>query len=437
MKFRALLALLPAASITLAGLEDHITEYDLPNGLHVIIYADSSAPVVSTNVFYKVGAYDELPGCTGLSHMLEHMTFKHSDRYTPGTFHRIVDSAGGYSNGFTSTFYTGYYEDLAKDRWELALALEAARMSTCRFDSVEFASEHQVVTEEWRLGENRPASRFWKEFEAVAYSVHPQRQPIIGFGDDISNFTAQKAEAWYRKHYNPANAVLVIAGDVRVDEARKLVSKHFGGLKGTPVERADYYNLEPEQRSERRLMVRDEVREPAIRIGWHNAGIREPGAFAGDVAAGILGHGRSSRLYRRLVTEGGLATQVSAANYFSRDPGLFMLYIRPVSEEAIPEVERIVDQEVARLKTEPVTDRELEKVRNRVLAEQIFDKDDISGLAYYLAMYHITEGSWRGFEHYAQRVRAVTREDVKRFCIDYLKLDNKTTGLLLPRKEEG
>jgi zinc protease len=435
MKFLACL-LLPAA-ITLAALEDHITEYDLPNGLHVIIYADSSAPVVSTNVFYKVGAYDELPGHTGLSHMLEHMTFKHSDRYTPGTFHRMVDSAGGYNNGFTSTYYTGYYEDLASDRWEFALELEAARMSSCRFDSAEFASEHQVVTEEWRLGENRPASRFWKEFEAVAYTVHPQRQPIIGYGGDISNFTAQKAEAWYRKHYNPANAVLVIAGDVRVDEARKLITRHFEGLKGTPVERADYYSIEPEQRSERRLVVRDEVQEPAIRIGWHNAGIRDPGAFAGDVAAGILAQGRSSRLYRLLVSEKRLATQVSAANYFSRDPGLFMLYVRPVSEEAIPEVERIVDQEVARLRTELVAERELDKVRNQVLADQIFDKDDISDLAYYLAMYHITEGSWRGFESYAERVRAVTREDVRQFCVRYLNRDNQTTGLLLPRKEEG
>ncbi|UCG43639.1 MAG: insulinase family protein [candidate division WOR-3 bacterium] len=429
--------LLPAATITFAALEDHITEYDLPNGLHVIIYADSSAPVVSTNVFYKVGAYDELPGHTGLSHMLEHMTFKHSNRYTPGTFHRMVDSAGGYNNGFTSTYYTGYYEDLASDRWEFALELEAARMSSCRFDSAEFASEHQVVTEEWRLGENRPASRFWKEFEAVCYSVHPQRQPIIGYGDDISNFTAQKAEAWYRRHYNPANAVLVIAGDVRVDQARKLVGRHFEGLKGTPVERADYYNLEPEQRSERRLVVRDEVQEPAVRIGWHNAGIRDPDAFAGDVAAGILAHGRSSRLYRLLVTENRLATQVSGANYFSRDPGLFSLYIRPVSEEAIPEIERIVDQEVARLRTELVAGRELEKVRNQVLADQIFDKDDISDLAYYLAMYHITQGTWRGFERYAERVRAVAREDVKQFCVDYLKHDNKTTGLLLPRKDEG
>jgi len=430
-----LLLLLPAV-LAAAGLEERITEYDLANGLHVIIYVDSAAPVVSTNAWYRVGAYDEPLGHTGLSHMLEHMTFKHTDRYEPGTFHRIVEDAGGYNNGFTSTSYTGYFEDLASDRWELALELEAARMARCTFEDDEFAREREVVAEERRLRENQPTSEFWEKFEALAYIAHPNRQPILGWMDDIQHYDVAMVSDWYARHYNPANAVLVVAGDVRVDEARRLIAKHFGGLQGEPVTRADYYGLEPPQGSERRLVLRRDVMTPILMLGYHSPGIRDSARFAGDVLAGILGRGRTSRLYRRLVTESGLATSVWVSNSVSRDPGLFYIHVYARDEQSMPEIERLVDQEIARLQEEPVTGYELEKFRNRVLADDIFDRDDVSDLAYYLAAYTIAEDDWRAFERYPQGIASVTADAVREFSRTWLTADNRTVGMLLPRGEE-
>ena len=431
----ALLFMLPV--LCFAGLASHITEYDLDNGLHVIIYVDSSAPVVSTHVWYRVGAYDEPLGKTGLSHMLEHMTFKHTDRYEPGQFDNIIQEVGGRKNGFTSTYYTGYFEDLASDRWELSLELEAARMSSCRFDEDEFQREHQVVTEEWRLGKNRPASELWQEFRCTAYLAHPHRTPLIGWDDDVRGYTTDAVAEWYREHYNPANAVLVIAGDVRVEEAKSLVAKHFGPLKGRRVKRIDCYNSEPVQNSERMITLRREVYAPAMLIGYHVPGIRDEDYYAGELVGWILLHGRTSRLYQKLVTETGLATWVGGGNTVSRDPGLLRLHVTPRSEEDIARIVELIDQEIDRLAAEPVTDRELAKVQNQMMADQVFAQDNVSGLARTLARSVITTGSWRFLERFPDEIAKVTKEEIRDFSERYLDPENRTVALLLASGNSG
>jgi len=431
----ALAALLAVSVLGASDLSDAVHEYELKNGLKVIVYVDSSAPVVSTQVWYRVGAYDEPLGKTGISHMAEHMTFKHTDRYEPGTFHRIVDEAGGYNNGFTSTYYTGYYEDLARDRWELALELESARMSSCVFDNDEFQRERQVVTEEWRLGENRPSSRLWKEFEAAAYMAHPHRNPVIGWGDDIARYTCEAVEDWYRTYYNPANAVVVVGGDVEPEDAIELVRKHFGQIEGRPVRRTDYYDLEPKQKGERRVVLRDKVSVPVLRIGYHIPGLRDSTAFfAGDMLSGILAGGRTSRLYRRLVAETGLATSVYAYSYITLDPGLFVFSISPRSEEDIPEIERLVYEEIERFKSAPISDREMAQVRNGVLANQVFARDRFSSVARILGSYQVIYGDWRFYERQMLGIGSATRDDMKRLLTEHLVPDNRTVAMLLPEE---
>lgn len=428
-----------AATTSFAGpadeLADRVHEWKLANGLEVIVYVDSSAPVVSTNVYYRVGSVDEPTGTTGISHMLEHMSFKHTAIYRPGDFDRMVDSAGGGNNGFTSTYYTAYYEDFASDRWDLALRIEAARMATCIFDDDEFESEHQVVAEERRLGDNRPTSAFWEGFDAAAFIASPQRNPTIGWPDDVERFNVRAVRDWYTEHYNPANAVLVIAGDVRLDDVRARVNKYFGKLKGKPVERADFYNIEPKQYGERRLTVRRRVSSPTMMLAWHVPGVRDSSFFVSEVAASILGDGRSSRLYRRLVKELGLATGAGCWSDVERDPGLLRIYVSPSSESLMPRIEAVIDSEIARISSEPVTSRELEKVRNRVLAGELFNREDVSDMAYILASYQIASGTWRNFENYPERVRRVTAEQVQDFCRTYLTKDNRTVGALVAAKE--
>ena len=417
-------------------IESRVTEFKLKNGLEVIVYVDSSAPVVSTDVFYKVGSYDEQAGYTGLSHMLEHMSFKHTDIYKPGDFDRLVDSAGGNNNGFTSDYYTGYYEDFASDRWETALKIEAARMAKCVFPDSEFESEHQVVSEEQRLQENRPISQFYLQFGAIAQLVHPLRNPGVGWPDDVRRFTVSAVRDWYQRRYNPANAVLVIAGDVRPADAKLKVEKHFGKLAGTPVTRADYYDLEPKQIGERRLVMRRKVKVPQVLIAWHTPGVRDSGYVAGAVLGGVLAQGRNSRLYKTLVIDSGLAVSVGGYNWVERDPDLLRLYITPKSDSFIPRIERLVDREVERMKTELVSDREIEQVKNGVLAEHVFDRDDVSGMAFLLAANQILHGTWREYKTYPEQVTRVTKEQVRDFCRRYLTRENQTTGVLLPQKEE-
>jgi zinc protease len=437
--------LLPAALLLLLGLaarpgaaadlESQVHEYKLPNGLEILVYVDSSAPVVSTNVYYRVGSYDEPTGITGISHMLEHMTFQRTAMYRPGDYDRLVDSVGGRNNGFTSTFYTGYYEDFASDRWEYALRIEAARMASCDVRDEDFESEHQVVSEERRLGDNRPGSTLWEQFEATAFLASPQRNPTIGWSDDVARFTASAARDWYRRHYNPANAVLVVAGDVRPDRVLTLARQHFGKLKGRPVDRADYYGIEPEQYGERRIVVRRRVAVPSLSLGYRSPGIRDSAYYTAEVAAAVLGDGRSSRLYRRLVKELGLCTDAGAYNSVERDPGLLRIHATPRAESLMPAIEAIVAAEVKRMGDELITERELARVQNRVLANHVFERDDVSDIAYLLASSHIATGNWRNFKAFPERIRAVTREQVRDFCRAWLRPDQLTVGWLVSNKE--
>lgn len=416
-------------------VDARIFEFKLKNGLEVIGYIDSSAPVVSVNVYYRVGSYDEQPGYTGISHMLEHMTFKHTDIYKPGDFDRILDSVGAFNNGFTSTYYTGYYEEIARDRWELALKLEAARMARCIFPDSEFESEHQVVAEERRLQDNRPTSALWEQFEAVAYLAHPHRNPTIGWPKDVANFKVEQVREWYKKYYNPANAVLVIAGDIRPDYVKSAVNRHFGKLKGKPVNRNDYYSIEPEPAGERRFTLYKRVSVPSLLLGFPTPGIRDSLYIIGDVVASILGSGRNSRLYKTLIIDSALATSVSVWNSVEKDPGLMYFMITPKSETLIPRIEQIVYQELTRMKTEPVTEKELNRVKNQTIAGYIFERDDVSGIAYLFATAHITAGNWRAFLKQMEKIETATPEQIQDFCRKYLTEKRRIVGILLPENQ--
>ncbi|MEO0074032.1 MAG: pitrilysin family protein, partial [candidate division WOR-3 bacterium] len=316
-----LTTILLTIALPVGRIDTRVREFLLPNGLLCITYVDSSAPVVSVSAYYRIGSYHDLPGKTGLSHMLEHMTFKRTDIYRPGDFDRILDSVGANNNGFTSTFYTGYYEEFSSDRWELGLKLEAARMSRCQFLESDFRSEHQVVAEERRLQDNRPTSVFWERLDAVVFLANPQRNPTIGWPDDVARFTVEDVRDWYHRYYNPANAILVVAGLIDPQNVKNKIEKCFGRIRGKQTPLFDAYSLEPEQFGERRITIQQRVSQPMLVIAFHSPGFRDSTEIVGDVVAAVLGRGRLSRLYRRLVTDRGLCTWTSCWNSVQRDPG--------------------------------------------------------------------------------------------------------------------
>jgi zinc protease len=437
---RASILSLALWSLVAAGpvddFESRVTEFKLANGLPVLVYTDSSAPVVTVAVAYKVGSNYEPTGKTGLSHMLEHMTFQHSDIYKPGEFFRIVQANGGVNNGFTSSYYTAYFEVFAREKWELGMKIEASRMGRCIFLDSDFASEHQVVAEEQRLSENNPSDVFWTQLNAAALLAHPARNPTVGWADDVAHFTTEAVRDWYRHYYSPSNALLVVAGDIRPDEVRAKAERYFGKYKAQPVSLPDFYNTEPRQVGERRLVVRKVVTQPSLAIAWHAPGILDSTFYAAVVAGGVLGQGRGSRLYQRLVVDSGLATSASAYAESERDPGLFWVSVTPKAESLIPRIERIVYAEIGRLGKEPITDRELQRVKNQVVADYIYSRDAIMWMAIILGSYQLTHGSWREFKLYPEKIGRVTAAEVQSFCRGFLTADNRTVGTLLPIAQE-
>jgi zinc protease len=427
-------------SMVLAGpvddFESRVTEFKLANGLPVLVYTDSSAPVVTVAVAYKVGSNYEPTGRTGLSHMLEHMTFQHSDIYKPGEFFRTIQANGGVNNGFTSGYYTAYYEVFAREKWGLGMKIEASRMERCVFLDSDFASEHQVVAEEQRLRENNPSGVFWTQLNATALLAHPARNPTVGWADDVAHFTTDAVRDWYRQFYSPSNALLVVAGDIRPDEVRMKAEQYFGKYKAQPVSLPDFYNIEPKQVGERRMVVHKVVTQPSLAIAYHAPGILDSAFYSSVVAGGVLGQGRGSRLYQSLVVDSGLAASASAYSESGRDPGLFWVSVTPKSESLIPRIERIVYAEIGRLGREPITDRELQRVKNQMVADYIYSRDAIMWMAIILGDYQLTQGSWREFKLYPEKIGRVTAAEVQSFCRGFLTADNRTVGTLLPIAQE-
>jgi len=296
-----------------------VQEYTFSNGLKVLVYEDHFAPIVSTQIYYRVGSYNEPIGLTGISHLLEHMAFKGSKKYGPKEYDRIIESAGGEENGFTSVHQTGYYANLHKRKYELELKLEADRMQNLLIDAKEFIPEKGVVMEERRLGENDPYHNLFEYLDLMSNLYHPYRNPIIGFMADIERITRDDVYDWYRRYYNPANAVVVIAGDVHPEEALRAVKKYYGKIKGIKQQEAVFQEIP--QLGERRFELKRDVMTPALGIQYHTVEVSHPDAYILDVISMILSYGLSSRFEQKLVRERGIATRIRTYSSTSKSGG--------------------------------------------------------------------------------------------------------------------
>lgn len=373
-----------------AQVTARVTESALENGLKILLLEEHKAPVVTVHIWYRVGARNEQPGTTGLSHLLEHMMFKGTSKIGPGQFSRIIRKNGGRDNAFTSEDYTGYFETFASDRVELALKLEADRMRGLLLDSKEIEAEKKVVMEERRLRtEDDPVSALREAMGAAAFQAHPYRQPIIGWMTDIEKLTREDLVRYYNTYYVPNNAVLIVVGDFKSDELLPKIRHHFG-----PIPRADdppaVRSVEPEQRGERRVLLKKEAELPFVFMGYHVPNLKHPDNFALEVLAYILSGGKSARIYKSLVYEQQLA--LFAGGGYDResvDPNLFPLYASVMPGKTAEEIERALTAEIERVKNEPISDRELQKAKNQIEADFLFGQDSVFNLARVLAEYEI------------------------------------------------
>ncbi len=415
-----------------AGLNEHVFETILPNGLKVILLENHKAPLVTFQVWYRVGSRNEAWGKTGLSHMLEHMMFKGTEKVGPEEFSRIIQENGGNNNAFTSHDYTAYFENLGADRVQVAIDLEADRMQNLLLQEEDFRTERMVVMEERRLRtDDNPQAVLIEQLMATAFQIHPYHWPIIGWMEDIARFTLEDLKTYYKTYYNPANAFLVVVGDFKKEQLLPKIEKAFGSYpKGVaPTQDRD---KDAPQIGERRIFVKKEAQLPFLVMGYHVPNLGAPDSYVLELIATILSGGKSSRLYQSLVREKRLVLSADADHSLvSRDPSLFTLSADLLPGKEVEEVEKALDQELERLQKELVGKEELEKAKNQLEAAFIFGQDSIFYQAMLLARHEIVL-SWRMIDDYLPSIRKVSPDDIQRVAKKYLTPDNRTVGVLIP-----
>ncbi|MBI3271547.1 MAG: insulinase family protein [Planctomycetes bacterium] len=423
-----------ADSTPAAALAKGVVRETLPNGLRIALKERHACPVVTTLIEYHVGSVDEVAGRTGLSHYLEHMLFKGTDRYKRGDIDLLTMKNGGSNNAFTTEDATGYHFDFASDRWEIALEIEANRMRNCTFDAREVDAERNVVIEELKQDLDAPTGLLDIKFGETMFTAHPYRFPIIGYEADLKKEGRDEFYGHYNKYYVPNNAVLVIVGDVDAAKVLPKVRDLFGKIpRGPEIVRS--VTPEPPQTAERRFTLQHGTTNDYFRVGFHTCKIGDPEDYALDIINAVLTAGRSSRLHRKLVEEEKLAASVESSNDIGQYPKGFFVDVDVNPGKDRDRVEKLVLDELAKLASEPVTDREMEKAKNGIEAATLFGRETTNALATDLALHEVL-GNTDYMEKYAERIRAVTKEHVLATAKKYFTKENRTVGWCLAEKDE-
>ncbi len=411
--------------------------FTLANGMQVVVIPNRRVPVVTHMVWYKVGSADEERGVSGIAHFLEHLMFKGTDRLAPGAFSRTVAKNGGRDNAFTSYDYTAYHQNVARDRLELVMGMEADRMANLRLTDAVVDPERDVIIEERRQRvENKPSDRIGELLNATLFVHHPYGTPVIGWPQEMAALSRADAERFYKTWYAPNNAILVVSGDVSAEELKPLAERTYGHIPARAVPERRRVS-EPPIRAERRVTLRDaEVRQPMISRQWVAPSYRlDSGghAYALQVLAEILNGGSTTRLYRTLVVERKLATSVwFSYNPTAWDMGTISTGAVPAAGVPMERLEEALWGELRALLDHGVTEAEVATARKRMLAAAAFARDSLTGPAQTLGAALATGQSLDDVESWPARIDAVTAEQVNAAARAVLGQSNHVTGLLLP-----
>ncbi len=415
-----------------------VHEFMLDNGMKVLVKEDHRAPVVVSQVWYKVGSSYEPNGITGISHVLEHMMFKGTDKHGPGEFSRIIAENGGRENAFTGRDYTAYFQQLEKSRLAVSFELEADRMRNLTLPPEEFDKEVKVVMEERRLRtEDKPRALTMEQFNAAAYVSSPYHNPVIGWMNDLQNLRVDDLRPWYARWYAPNNATLVVVGDVEPQAVLQLARQYFGPLKPSELKPVKP-RREMAQHGLRQIKVKAPAKLPYLLMGYKVPVLRtateewEP--YALEVLASILSGSDSSRFPRELVREQQIAAGVDVGyGLYSRQAELFVIDATPAEGHTLEEVQQAIEVQLERVKTEPVSDDELARIKAQVVAGKVYELDSLFYQAMQIGMLETVGLGWRKLDEYVDRVRAITAEQVKAVANKYLIEDSLTIAVLEPQ----
>ncbi len=413
-------------------------EYDLENGLHVVLHQDNSAPVVVTSVMYHVGAKDEQPNRTGFAHFFEHLLFEGTKNIARGDWFKIVTANGGNNNANTTDDRTYYYEVFPSNNLELAIWMESERLMHPVINQIGVDTQNEVVKEEKRLRiDNQPYGNLFKAVKQNMFKVHPYRWTTIGEMEHLDAATLEEFQAFNKKFYIPNNAVLVVAGQFETAQAKEWIAKYFGPIqKGTPVARQKF------EETPITAPITAKWEDPNVQIPMTVAAYRTPSmktreARVLDMISTYLSDGKSSKLYKKLVDDKKLALQVGAFNYSQEDYGTYFVYSLPMGEVTSETLLKEIDEEITNLQTELISENDYQKLQNKFENNYVSSNASVEGIAENLATYYLLYGDINLINTEIDIYRSITREEIRDVAKKFLNSNQRLILNYEPAKEKA
>ena len=413
-------------------------EYDLSNGLHVILHQDNTAPIVTTSVMYHVGAKDEQPDRTGFAHFFEHLLFEGTKNIENGAWFSIVTENGGTNNANTTDDRTYYYEVFPSNNLELGLWMESERMLHPIIEQDGVDTQNEVVKEEKRLNyDNRPYANFLKNVKKNLFIKHPYRWTTIGEMEHLDSATLDEFLAFNKKFYVPNNAVLVVAGDIDINKTKKMVEEYFGPIpRGEEIERVSIKEdpIEEELKAE---AFDSNIQIPAIITAYRTPSFRSRESRVLDMISTYLSNGPSSKLYKRLVDEKKMALQSGAINIAQEDYGMYVIFGLPQGEFKLTDLITEMDDEIVKIQNNLISERDYQKLLNKFENGFVSSNASVEGIANSLARYYMLYGDTNLINNEIEIYRSITREEIREVANKYLNTNQRLVLEYLPETEEA
>jgi predicted Zn-dependent peptidase len=416
-------------------------EFDLDNGLHVILHQDNTAPVVITSVMYDVGGKDvggtpENGVRTGFAHFFEHLLFEGSENIERGEFMKIIPANGGTFNANTSQDRTYYYEIFPSNKLELGLWLESERMLHPVIDQVGVDTQKEVVKEEKRQRYDSPYGKILEVIGENLFEKHPYKSPNIGYQKDLNESTLEEFYAYFDKWYSPSNAVLIVAGDIDIDETKELVKQYFSAVKRRPTPERNFQEETPITETKKVTAYDPNIQTPAIIAAYRLPGQASRDAYVLDMISTYLSGGKSSVLYKKIVDEQKQALQVAAVNLGQVDYNIFALFALPQGDVELDTLLDEMDEEIKKMQTELISERDYQKLLNQFENQFVNSNSSVAGIASSLATYYLLYGDVNLINTQLDLYRSITREEIRDVAKKYLSPNQRVEIHYLPKTEE-
>ena len=431
------LSIAMAASFTMLFNAQQIKfeEYDLPNGLHVILHQDNSAPVVTTSVMYHVGAKDEAAGRTGFAHFFEHLLFEGTKNIKRGEWFKIVSSNGGSNNANTDPDRTYYYETFPSNNEQLGLWMEAERLRHPVINQIGVDTQREVVKEEKRLRmANQPYGGLFNAILTTLFKKHPYKGTVIGSMEDLNSAKLEEFNAFFKKYYIPNNATLVVAGDIKPEQTKKWINEYFGSIpKGTPVTR-NFPKETPITQEFEETVYDANIQIPAYIFAYRTPAAKERDAYILNMLGSYLSKGKSSVLYKKLVDNEKKALAVEAFNLGLVDHSIFAFFAIPMGNTSKDVLKKDIDAEIKKLQTDLISEEDYQKLQNQLENDFVNANSSVEGIANTLADSYLLKGNTNLINEEINIYRSITREDLRNAARKYLNSNQRAIINYLPKK---